>query len=607
MSFLYPATLFFGLLAAGVVALYLQRPKRRRLEVSSLLFWQRVLEREPQRQFLGRLRHPLSLLLQLLIFLFLLLSLARPEGRSAGRQSSVVILDARARMQAGETFRAAVRSAMNVASQAGANHEVALLAVEGSPVVLSSFTTDGRELREKLGKISVSDAGGGMEETLALARNLLAGREGGKKLVVVTDRPLENPGDAEEILVGKGADNVAILALAQRSLPSSPQSAEVLARLGNFSKQDRKVELELSLDGRPFDMQHLEMKAGEELNLSTLISEDLLRGGQGFFRARLTSPDDLAVDNEARAAISTGGQLRVLLVTANNPFLESALKASPNIAMDILTPENWKNGMGGGFDAVIFDGWLPDGATVESLGTGAFLFFGRSPFQSSDEPEKAFGLEQTEPQSPLLWNVDVSAFLLDRARQLKSPADPGWRVSAPLESGGLPVLLALESPQRQRMVATAFGIGDTDFPLRVGFPLFISNVVHWLAGRDGEGMGTLKAGQTFVPADKEEIGLNPRQEAGLLTGETSSRTREPIRLKKNGYYELRSMEDERVRWLAVNTASREESDLREARTGNKVLTWALGWGGLHPWQWLGLAAFVLILAEWFLHHRRITE
>ncbi len=81
MSFLYPATLFLGLLAAGVVALYLQRPKRRSLEVSSLLFWQRVLEREPQRQFLGRLRHPLSPLLQLLIFLLLLLAPARPEAR----------------------------------------------------------------------------------------------------------------------------------------------------------------------------------------------------------------------------------------------------------------------------------------------------------------------------------------------------------------------------------------------------------------------------------------------------------------------------------------------------------------------------------------------
>lgn len=607
MSFLYPAAWFLGLLAAGIVALYLQRPKRRKVEVSSLLFWQRILEREPQRQFLGRLRHPLSLLLQLIIFLLLLLALARPEGRPGGKQSTVIVVDARARMQGGEAFKKAVRAASDAASQAGIGHEVAVLVVEGVPTTLSSFTTDGRELREKLGRLEVSDASGGMEDTLALGRNLLASRTGAKKLVVITDRPLVPADDVEQVLVGGPLENVAILALAQRPVPSSPQSAEVLARLGNFSKEDRKVELELSLDGRPFDVQHLVLKAGEEMGVSTLISEEMLRGGEGFFRARLTADDDLAVDNEARATIASSGQLRVLLITAGNPFLESALKASASMAMDILTPENWKSGLGAGFDAVIFDDWLPDGARLDDLGEGRFLFFGRSPFQAGDEAEKAFGLERTDSQSGLLWNVDVAAFHLDRARKLQVPTGEGWRVETPLESGGLPVLMALETPDHRRVVATAFGVSDSDFPLRVGFPLFISNAVHWLAGRDGGRTDGLSAGQIYVPEEGTKIASSPRLTAGVLTDKALSLTGEPIRLKKNGYYELRSAENDQVRWLAVNTSSREESDLRTAQSNSPALVWSLGWGGLHPWQWLAFAAFVLILAEWFLHHRRVTE
>ncbi len=187
------------------------------------------------------------------------------------------------------------------------------------------------------------------------------------------------------------------------------------------------------------------------------------------------------------------------------------------------------------------------------------------------------------------------------------PTEAGWRVSAPLESGGVPVVLAVERPDHGRTVATAFTVSDSDFPLRVGFPLFVSNVVHWLAGRSGGGADALTAGQTYVPAENEKIEKHPREKAGELANEAPSLTEEPVRLKKNGFYEVRTADSERVRWLAVNTASREESDLREAKSNRLAVAWSLGWGGLHPRQWLAPAAFVLMVAEWFLHHRRITE
>ena len=120
MNFLFPGAFFFSALAFVIVTLYLQRPRRRALRVSTLLFWQRVLEREPHRRFLGRLRNPLSLLLQLLIFLLLLLALARPQEASPqGRRSTVIVIDARARMQAAGVFRDAVLAAQDVVSRLG--------------------------------------------------------------------------------------------------------------------------------------------------------------------------------------------------------------------------------------------------------------------------------------------------------------------------------------------------------------------------------------------------------------------------------------------------------------------------------------------------------
>ncbi len=605
MSFLFPATLFLGLVAPVVVALYLHRPRRREQEVSSLQFWQKVLDRQPNRQFLGRLRNPFSLLLQLLIFLLLLLALARPEAsRPPGGRSTVVVLDARARMQAeeGGIFRAAVNAAQGVVGQAGPENEIALLTAEGSSRIVSPFSTDGKDLRGRLDALAPSDAGGGMEATLALGRRLLAGKAGDKRLIVITDRPLPELSDLEQILVGKPGDNAAILALAQRALPASPQSAVVFAKLGNFSTASRDLELELALDGRPFDLRKFRVAGGGEADFSTVIPGEMLRNGRGFLTARLVSSDLLSADDTARVALATGQTLRVLLISDGNPFLEGALKADSALAVEILQPTAWRAGMGENFDAVIFDQWVPENFPAER---GAFFFFGRSPFDAGGEKLPVLELEVTEPQSPLFWNVDVAAIRFGPAGKFFIPE--GWRISRPLESAGEPLVLALEKPDGSRVVTTAFDTGSTNFPLRAGFPLFVSNVVHWLAGHDRAGEDGVLAGQTFVPAEGEKISRHPLsgEETERPADEAPSLTEAPLRLKKNGFYEVRDPQGSR--WIGVNTASREESDLRNAQANRNLPFLRSGWIILHPWQWLALAGLTLTLIEWLLHHRRVTE
>jgi Ca-activated chloride channel family protein len=607
MNFLFPGAFFFSALAVVIVALYLRRPQRRPLEVSTLLFWRRVLEREPHRRFLGRLRNPLSLLLQLLIFLLLLLALARPEEASPReRRSTVIVLDARARMQAPGVFHDAVLAAQDVVSRLRPKDEVAILAVEGLPQIVSPFSNDGRELRRKLALLSPSDAGGSMDETLLLARRLLDAKPGEQRLVVISDRKAPVSGSVEQIAVGKPRDNMTILALAQRPLPVSPQSTEVFAKLGNFSSTARDTELELSLDGRPFDLQRFRIDPGEKRSFSTIVPKEILASGNGLLVARLTSEDGLAFDNTARAALPTGQRLRVLLVGRDDPFLESALKADPALAVEILKPEAWRSDMGADFDAVVFDDWLPQAATLETLGRGSFFFFGRTPFNVAGEEVRMASLEAAGSESPLLWNVDLGAIRLARAAKLTIPEDGHWRVSVPVESGGEPMVVALEGPRGARAVAAAFAVGDSNFPLRVGFPLLVSNVVHWLAGRSSEEEGMWKAGQTFIPARGETISRNP-----LLEGEAAavnkapSLTETPLGLRKNGFYEVRG--PVRSRWLAVNTGYAAESDLRgaESTSNNPVLS--RSWGALQPWRWLALAAAVLLVTEWVLHHRRVTE
>jgi Aerotolerance regulator N-terminal/von Willebrand factor type A domain len=606
MNFLFPAAFFLGSLAVAIVALYLRRPRRRPLEVSSLLFWQRVLEREPHRKFLGRLRNPLSLLLQLLIFLLLLLALARPEEASfRGRRSTVMVLDMRARMQAPGVFPDALLAAQDLVARLGPNDEMAILAMEGVPRIVSSFSNDSRELRRRLASLVPSDAGGNLDEALVLARRLLDARPGERRLVAISDRKVVAP-EVEQITVGKARDNAAILALAQRPVPASPQSAEIFARLGNFSGSARGEELELSLDGKPFDLQRFQLGPGEERDFSAIVPKELLASAKGFLVARLTSEDALAFDNVARAALPAGRHLRVLLVGEDDPFLEGALKADSSIAVEILRPESYRPDLSAAFDAVVFDNWLPSDLTLESLGPGAFLFFGRTPFHAAGEETSPDFLEAAESDNPLLWNVELGDVRLTRAEKLAVPDDGRWRASVPIRSAGEPMVIALEGPEEGRVVAVAFGVADSTFPLRVGFPLFVSNVIHWLAGRLSPDQPDLKAGETFLPAHGEAISVNPDpQEPGFAETATPSYSQTPLTLRKNGFYEVRGPLE--TRWLAVNTADAAESDLRSSHSETNASLFGRNWGALQPWRWLALAALVLLVVEWWLHHRRLTE
>ena len=209
MTLLNPAALAFLALVPLIVLLYLLKLRRQPARVSTLMFWQRVAADNRRRALFQRLRQILSLLLHLLIFGLLLGALARPEGRAfrgaeAGL-STVVVLDARARMQArtgggGATrFDQARRIAEGYLRRASPRQPVALLVAESAPRVLVGLTGEERSLLAGLDGIRPTDAGGRIEDAVDLARGLLASRAGGHRVVVVTDRALANTARSAEI------------------------------------------------------------------------------------------------------------------------------------------------------------------------------------------------------------------------------------------------------------------------------------------------------------------------------------------------------------------------------------------------------------------------
>ncbi len=298
-------------------------------------------------------------------------------------------------------------------------------------------------------------------------------------------------------------------------------------------------------------------------------------------------------------------RVRTLLLTGGNPFLEGALGANPGVALDILNPSAWQPAMNSGFDVVVYDNWLPEGFSPDAPGARGSLFLGKSPFAAPGETAVAPIAETVDAASPLLWNVGLDAVRIFQSGSLTLPTDGRWRTNIVLANAGQPILATLEQPGGARMVAAAFAVPDSNMPLRAAFPLFMSNAVRWLAGRAGSDTPNRRAGEIFVPGPKVEISTGPRETADTSkpADTAPSLTGAPLRLGKNGFYEVR--EPGGSRWLAVNTTDARESDLRAATRRAALL--ATVHAGLALWQWLAIAAAALLVTEWYLHHRRVTE
>ena len=176
-------------------------------------------------------------------------------------------------------------------------------------------------------------------------------------------------------------------------------------------------------------------------------------------------------------------------------------------------------------------------------------------------------------------------------------------------SFGRPIIVARESEDR-RIVALGFDIRNSDFPLRVGFPVFMLNVLDFFAQDDVDLMYSFATGQTWsIPVDRQVISAEVLTPEGELLPAALYDGRALFYGETPGFYRLRT--DQGSITLAANLANPEESritprllelDSAEIRTDIDSLFFERQ----HLWIYLLLAAFALLFVEWFTFNRRIT-
>jgi hypothetical protein len=610
---------------AALVTLYLLRERRRRVEVPFAGLWQRVLKETKSTAWWRQLRRLVSLLIQLLVLALLLIALRDPRlGASQSGRSIAIVVDTSASMQArdgeggGTRLDQAKRAAERLVRGLGPLDEAMVLSMDARPAAQTGLSGDERELLSAIGKLEATDTVADVDRGVRLAADALRGRSQ-PTLVLITDgagveedRLARLDLDVRHIAVGPNgpADNLAVTAFAARRYRANQTAYEVLAEVRSFATVPVPCSLTLLQDGQPVETQHFVLAAGERVqriypNLAgegSRLEARLERDGGGVL-------DVLPLDDRAYAVLPPRRNLRVLVVTAGNLFLEGALMLNENL--ELKKTASWDPAAATGFDAVIFDGITPetppavDAIYIDPHGP-------TSPFPSRGEIANPIVTEVVHNHPLTRWLTLADLNISRASRFVLQPGDVA--VASALKQ---PIIVGRDHGGRKAL-AIGFDVKKSDLPLRVAFPVLLVNALEWFTGADNALLQTFPTGETWrlgAPAGAREVEVRFN---GAPVRAPVADGRANYTGMRVGFYELRTVDSRGALGAPVIVAASlgqgrgPESRITPKRTltvaGKQLQPPDAGRVGVRRalWPYLAVLALLILLVEWWTYNRRVT-
>jgi len=549
MTFLAPIAWSLLGLAVPITVFYLIRQKLRTKSVTTLLFWENLAPKVHNLPLWRKLRRLVSLLLQLLILALIVAALARPilPGQSMVASSLVLMIDPSVSMavKAGNATR--WQDAKNLALQwvnaMGFGDEATVILAGNPPKVLSPWTGRRGDLRAAIEKADMSPVVTDIRPALRLARNLV----------------LSHPGAATELI----SDTV-------WSVPPEKGALDgVKLDLIGSSVVNSGITL--------FAARPLPAGAGEyqlaikiEQNTSAPINGELtiLQNGQLMDVLQVTVPPGQPWQKFWRAQSAEGiafeakwkpqGEDRFAPDQHASAHLDPVqemkvtLVSKPNPFLEVALGSQalvksqrvWPApAQDDSADVTIFNDTMPP---PNWSGKNTVLI---NPPQSGFWGERVGPMEkplvsETDKNAALMRFVDVNDVQLHTATEFK-PA-PGAHVY--VDAFGKPLVFG-HWESEPRWLVVAFDLDESDFVFHTAFPILCANLV-----------------QALRPDAVTDSANVPGPVATQLKALASASTTEQVKLA-TGHW-----------WMAIPY-----------------------------WWWFALGALLLLLIEWSLYTRRITE
>jgi uncharacterized protein YegL len=661
-SFLNPwsAALAAAVAVPALLALYFLKLRRREMPVSSTILWRKAIQDLQVNAPFQKLRRNLLLLLQMLLLLLLCLALSRPVARYTKglAKVSVILIDRSGSMSAMEDFNGRIgtrldeakRQAKALIDTMGRKESAMVIAFDDAAEVVTPLTTDASALRVAIDNIQPTDR----KSRLKLAYKLA---EAQVKYYPEQLRPNEKPtvfvfsdgriADSKELTVQAdvrytkiGRDdtaNVAIVSLSAKRNYERPTEVQVFARLANFGPEPVTTDVQLTVDGQirgtATDLLLLPERWNDSDYKKTPDQEKLRPKDSVNFpkidlqtaatlRVEQMKKDALASDDAAVVVVPPPKSLSVLLVSPDKSYyLRRILDTSGLEHPEQMLPEAYETARPQKFDVVMFDRYEPKFLPP----SGNFIWFGALAdglrIKKIREGSDVAIMKDTyvldwKREHPILAGVRLSKMWVFEALKLQVPIE-----TEILVEGFKGPLVLLHREGRSTHLILTFDVGQSNWPLRLSFPVFMHNALQYLA------LGTdMDVRESFAPGSTPKI---PRTSLQKLEADRGSPIKEltldgPIgkrivKIPDAGEIALPSLDRvglytvdppvPQFEKIAVNMLDANESNLfpvNQPPGGGVVAESTSGKSRLELWWWIvACAALPLLLVEWWVYTRRV--
>ena len=660
-SFLNPwsAAIAASIAVPALLVLYFLKLRRREMPVSSTLLWRKAIQDLQVNAPFQKLRRNLLLLLQMLLLLLLCVALARPVANftPGAAKLSVILIDRSASMSAQEDYNGKKHSrldeaktlARSLVDSMSRKESAMVIAFDDSAEVLQPLTTDTAALRTAIDGIQPTDR----KSKLKLAYKLA---EAQVKYHPEQLRPNEKPtvfvysdgriSDAKELSVQadirytkigrEDTSNIAIVSLSAKRNYERPTEVQVFARLANFGPEPITTDVQLTVDGQvrgtATDLLLLPERWNDAGYKKTAEQEKMRpKDSVDFPKIELTTAavirleqmkkDALACDDSATVVVPPPKAMSVLLVTEGNYFLQKVLDAMNLEHPDTLSSARYEDKKPQQYDVIIFDRYEPKFMPS----SGNFVWFGAlvnglklKPMKVGDEVAivKDTMVLDWKRDHPILRGLQLGKMYVGEAIKLQVPLE-----TETLVEGFKAPLILLHREGRSTHLVCTFDLLQSNWPLRLSFPIFMHNALQYLA------LGTeMDVRESFPPGATPKIPRTNLQkveaERGTLLKEIrldGPMGRRIVKIPATGDVVLPALDKvglytldppiPQFEKIAVNLLDSAESNtlpISQPPGGGVATEAQSGKSRMELWWWIiACAALPLLLIEWWVYTRRV--
>ncbi len=624
--------------AAPLVLFYILKIQRQRVRIASTWLWAAAQRDLLAKQPFKKLIAELPLLLQLLALAALAVALARPamRGQKIAGDHVAVVIDTSASMgtlshldgKPSTRMLDAERAAIDVVGSLEPGADAIIIEGGREARIASPLERDARHLKAAISSLAVREVEGDLAGAVALAVDRLRTLGGRRRIIVVTDgalaheAPLTTSGiDTQVVTVGDAEDNAGIVRIDVRAgidPATHRDQAQVFVMVENYGTKPRDAFVTLTIEGHPDPVASRRVLLPPNEKTPVVVTFEPSPHDQGApLTVQLSPGDALAIDDRAFGRVPAGHKMPVVLVTrAPYSWMARALDADGDVDLQRLTPEQLPSVNVDPDALMILEGVCPE------VVPGHDLVFVAPPVGTCAGIDVSAAVEQPQLTSweagdPRLRFLTLDGVHVSHATPLKTEGAGGSLLRA-----GKFTLIADASLPGRTVTVLGFEVGDSDWPLKASFVLFVRNLVEMSKLHRAQGTtGPVKTGDPLriaLPNGVTSVRVeSPDPSTGAVVDrEVAAKGGFAIlpALEKAGFYRVRWMDPHVGNVLvAANLTSERESDVRPrpvkwdsggapATSSPRIADSHQEWG-----QWLALLAAAIIAFDIYWLTRRTRQ